>query len=86
MCLPIRVEGRILGTLHIYRERGYVFNKTAVALASSLADQAGIAIENARLFAELNESYANSSRPRPSSSAPRSSAGSARWRPGSPTI
>jgi len=29
-----------------------------VALASSLADQAGIAIENARLFAELNESYA----------------------------
>jgi GAF domain-containing protein len=58
MCLPIRVEGRILGTLHIYRERGYVFNKTAVALASSLADQAGIAIENARLFAELNESYA----------------------------
>ena len=58
MCLPIRVEGRILGTLHIFRERGYVFDKTAVALASSLADQAGIAIENARLFAELNESYA----------------------------
>jgi PAS domain S-box-containing protein len=58
MCVPIRVEGRILGTLHIFRERGYVFDKTAVALASSLADQAGIAIENARLFAELNESYA----------------------------
>jgi PAS domain S-box-containing protein len=58
MCVPIRAEGRILGTLHIFRERGYVFDETAVALAGSLADQAGIAIENARLFADLNESYA----------------------------
>jgi signal transduction histidine kinase/CheY-like chemotaxis protein len=58
MCVPIRVEERILGTLHIFRERGHVFDKIALALAGSLADQAGIAIENARLFADLNESYA----------------------------
>ncbi|MBI4608847.1 MAG: GAF domain-containing protein [Candidatus Rokubacteria bacterium] len=52
MCVPIRVGGSILGTLHIFREKGYRFDQEALRLAESLADQAGIAIENARLYAD----------------------------------
>ena len=52
MSVPVRIGSRILGTLSIYRELGHRFDADAVALAGNLADQAGIAIENARLFAE----------------------------------
>jgi signal transduction histidine kinase/CheY-like chemotaxis protein/HPt (histidine-containing phosphotransfer) domain-containing protein len=52
MSVPVRIGARILGTLSVYRERGHRFEADAIALAGALADQAGIAIENARLFAE----------------------------------
>jgi signal transduction histidine kinase/DNA-binding response OmpR family regulator/putative methionine-R-sulfoxide reductase with GAF domain len=55
MCVPIKVESRLLGTLHIFRERGYHFNEEALRIAMSLADQAAIAIENAQLFAEIHK-------------------------------
>jgi signal transduction histidine kinase/DNA-binding response OmpR family regulator len=55
MCVPIKVESRLLGTLHIFRERGYQFNEEALRIAMSLADQAAIAIENAQLFAEIRK-------------------------------
>jgi PAS domain S-box-containing protein len=58
MCLPVRVGSRVLGTLNIFRERYYHFNQDTVKLAMSLADQAGIAIENARLYETL-EARAN---------------------------
>lgn len=50
MCLPISVGTRVVGTLLIFRERGYRFDDEAQRIAMSLADQAGIAIENARLY------------------------------------
>lgn len=53
MCVPVRIGTRILGTLNVYRERGYRFDQQTVELAMSLADQAGIAIENARLYEAL---------------------------------
>ncbi len=53
MCLPVRLGSRVLGTLNIYRERGYHFDQDTIKLAMSLADQAGIAIENARLYETL---------------------------------
>ena len=52
MSVPVRIGARILGTLNVYRERGHRFDEDALALATNLAEQAGIAIENARLFAE----------------------------------
>ena len=58
MCLPVRVGARVLGTLNIFRERGYHFTQDTIKLAMSLADQAGIAIENARLYETL-EARAN---------------------------
>jgi signal transduction histidine kinase len=53
MSVPIRLGSRILGTLSIFRERGHRFDNQAIELANSLANQAGIAIENARLFREV---------------------------------
>ena len=52
MSVPVRIGHRILGALNVYRELGHRFDDGAVALAANLADQAGIAIENARLFEE----------------------------------
>jgi len=52
MCVPIRLGDRILGTLNVYRERGFQFDDEALRLATSFADQAAIAIENARLYTE----------------------------------
>ena len=52
MCVPIRLGDRILGTLNVYRERGFHFDDEALRLATSFADQAAIAIENARLYDE----------------------------------
>jgi signal transduction histidine kinase/putative methionine-R-sulfoxide reductase with GAF domain len=51
MCLPVRTGGELLGTLNIYRAAGHVFDAEEVALGTSFADQAAIAIANARLFA-----------------------------------
>ncbi|MBI3025909.1 MAG: GAF domain-containing protein, partial [Candidatus Tectomicrobia bacterium] len=49
MAIPIRAGERVLGTLNIYRESGYRFDPSAVGLATSLANHAALAIENARL-------------------------------------
>lgn len=52
MCVPLRLGDRTLGVLNVYRERGYRFDDEALRLAASFADQAVIALENARLYAE----------------------------------
>ncbi len=50
LCVPLRTGGRTLGTLNIYRERGYRFDEHAVTLATLLANHAAVALENAELF------------------------------------
>jgi signal transduction histidine kinase len=55
MLIPLRLESRVVGVLNIYRERGYKFDEEEIRLASTFADQAAIAIENARLFNEVQE-------------------------------
>jgi GAF domain-containing protein/CheY-like chemotaxis protein/HPt (histidine-containing phosphotransfer) domain-containing protein len=52
MCIPLRAGSRVLGTLNVYREPGQRFDADDLALGTSLGDQAGIAIENARLYTE----------------------------------
>ena len=52
MSVPVRIGHRVLGALNVYRDVGHRFDDDAIALATNLADQAGIAIENARLFEE----------------------------------
>lgn len=58
ICVPVVLENRVLGTLHVFRERGHVFTHDEFTMATSLAHQAAIAIANARLFTELRERQA----------------------------
>ena len=52
---PLRREGKPIGILIIYRDRLAPFSDEELALQQSFADQAVIAIENARLFNETKE-------------------------------
>lgn len=51
LCVPVKAGDRVLGTLHVFRPRGHRFDGDELALAASLAAQAAIALENARLYA-----------------------------------
>src|SRR3984893_13386819 len=50
---PLRREGKAIGVLIVHRDRPVPFTAEELALQQSFADQAVIAIENARLFNEL---------------------------------
>jgi signal transduction histidine kinase/CheY-like chemotaxis protein len=54
--VPIRVRGRILGTLGVARGRpGHPYTEDDQRLLQDLADRAGTAIENTRLFGEVQQ-------------------------------
>jgi two-component system NtrC family sensor kinase len=54
MCgTPLRREGEPIGALIVYRDRLLPFTNEELALQQTFADQAVIAIENARLFDEV---------------------------------
>ena len=55
---PLRCEGKAIGALIIFRNRLLPFTDDELALQQSFADQAVIAIENARLFNETKEALA----------------------------
>jgi two-component system NtrC family sensor kinase len=52
---PLRREGKAIGVLIVHRDRPEPFTAEELALQQSFADQAVIAIENARLFNETKE-------------------------------
>jgi signal transduction histidine kinase/CheY-like chemotaxis protein len=55
LTVPMLVDGRIMGTIVVYGREPKPFADAQVALLRSFADQAVIAIENARLFNETKE-------------------------------
>jgi signal transduction histidine kinase/CheY-like chemotaxis protein len=55
LAVPLIMHERIIGVLGIGRHFGEEFDPDDVAVAQAFADQAAIAIENARLFAEQAE-------------------------------
>src|SRR5882724_5031014 len=55
---PLRREGKAIGALIVYRDRLAPFTDDELALQQSFADQAAIALENARLFNETREALA----------------------------
>jgi GAF domain-containing protein len=55
---PLRREGHAIGVLIVHRDRPEPFTAEELALQQSFADQAAIAIENARLFDETQEALA----------------------------
>ncbi len=52
---PLRREGKAIGALIVYRDRLAPFTVEELAVQQTFADQAAIAIENARLFNETRE-------------------------------
>ncbi len=55
--LPIQIREEVLGVLTFNTVDLHEYSREELAYLNSFADQAAIAIENARLFDELNQSY-----------------------------
>jgi GAF domain-containing protein len=54
--VPVMQDGRVIGTIFVGRTVPGLFTPAQVELLRTFAQQAAIAIENARVFAELSES------------------------------
>ena len=52
LAVPLRAEGRTIGSLSISDRAGRVFSEAEARLLQAFADQAALALENARLYAE----------------------------------
>ena len=55
MAVPLRQQGELIGTLTARRTEVRPFTPAQIKLLETFADQAVIAIENVRLFKELDE-------------------------------
>lgn len=56
LCVPIRLKDRVIGAMQLLNKRnGEPFNGQDMQLLTTLSSQAGIAIENARLYRSLKE-------------------------------
>lgn len=53
LCTPMLRGERVIGVLYVGSRHPMQFRSTAIALTSALAAQAAVAIENARLYAQL---------------------------------
>jgi len=57
LAVPLDVHEQIIGVLRVYSAQPYRFNEDEVAFLQTAADLGAIAIDNARLYEELNEKY-----------------------------
>lgn len=57
LSVPLSLKDKVIGVLNIYTEEYHKFTPHEINLFTSLASQAAIAIENARLFESLEEIY-----------------------------
>jgi signal transduction histidine kinase/HAMP domain-containing protein len=53
--VPMRAKGRVLGVLSVVGERGRQFKVEEVTLLASIADEVGVAVENARLYQQAEQ-------------------------------
>jgi len=58
ICVPVKVKKKVIGVLEaINKEGGDLFDEEDLSLLTSLADQVAIALDNARLYQELEEMF-----------------------------
>jgi len=57
MCAPLRIKDNIIGVINVSSEEPANYNAEDLKLLSALALQAAAAIENARLYDDLKESF-----------------------------
>lgn len=62
IALPLRTRGRVIGALTIQSLEKNAFNTETVSILQTLADQLAIAIENAGLFDQTQQTLAETSR------------------------
>jgi signal transduction histidine kinase len=55
LAVPLRAQGRIIGVLDVQSKRLAAFDEGDVVVLQSLADQAAMAIENARLYEQARQ-------------------------------
>ncbi len=55
MCVPIQTHGRTIGVVQVLNRRGGAFSEDDQRLLEALAGMGGVAIENARLYENLEE-------------------------------
>jgi GAF domain-containing protein/HAMP domain-containing protein len=60
MALPLKIENKVIGTLDIQSTEINAFSDEDVEALTTLADQVSIAIQNTRLFNEIEKSLAES--------------------------
>jgi Nif-specific regulatory protein len=59
LCVPLVIRERIAGAIYVdHREARHLFSQKDLTFIEAFADQAAIAIENARLYEELEEARA----------------------------
>jgi HD-GYP domain-containing protein (c-di-GMP phosphodiesterase class II) len=58
ICVPVKVKGKVIGVLEAINKQGKErFDKEDLSLLTSLADQLAIALDNSRLYQELEEMF-----------------------------
>jgi serine phosphatase RsbU (regulator of sigma subunit) len=58
VALPLRARGRIVGAMSVQSAEAGAFDEAAAGVLQSLADQVGVAIDNARLFEQIVQANA----------------------------
>src|SRR5207249_9503896 len=56
LCVPLRIRNRVLGTVYVdTRKPGVVFTDDDLRFLETFANQAAVAIENARLYEQVRQ-------------------------------
>lgn len=53
--VPMRAKGKAVGVISVFGKAGYHYNSDEITLLASIADQVGVAVENARLYQEAGQ-------------------------------
>jgi HD-GYP domain-containing protein (c-di-GMP phosphodiesterase class II) len=57
ICVPVKVKEKAIGVLEAMNKKGGGFDEEDLSLFTSLSDQVAIALDNARLYQELEEMF-----------------------------